>query len=137
MKKFTGILVLFTALALAIPAGAQMYGRGMSEGMRPRAAKRFAVLDRIRELRADLTIEQRDAIRKLRDAFLDETVELRKNIREKRTEFRDLLRSENPDKSEVMAVRKELMDLNTILFQKKFDLRLEQRKIIKSDDTEG
>ena len=138
MKKSTGIIiaVIFTALALAIPAGAQ-FGRGMSDGMKPRLAKRHAALARIQEVRAILTIEQRDAIRKLRDAFLDETVELRNNIQKRSIEFRDLLKNENPNKSEVMAVRQDLMDLRTTLFEKKFDLRQEQRKIIKSNNAEG
>jgi Spy/CpxP family protein refolding chaperone len=138
MKKSTGIIiaVIFTALALAIPAGAQ-FGRGMSDGMKLRLAKRYAALAKIKEVRASLTIEQRDAIRKLRDAFLDETVELRKNIRKKSIAFRDLLKSENPGKNEVMAARQELMDLRTTLFEKKFELRQEQLKIIKSNNAEG
>lgn len=136
MKKNI-IIITLLFIALAIPAGAQMYGRGMAEDVRPFKEKRRAALARIQEVRANLTIEQRDAIRKLRDTFLDETVELRKNIREKGAEFRDLLKSENPVKSEVMAVRQELFDLKTILFQKKFDLRQGQRKIIKPNNAEG
>jgi len=136
MKKNI-IIITLLFIALAIPAGAQMYRRGMSKDVSPFKEKRRAALARIQEVRANLTTEQRDAIRKLRDAFLDETVELRKNIREKGAEFRDLIKSENPVKSEVMAVRQELFDLKTILFQKKFDLRQEQRKIIKSNNAEG
>lgn len=138
MKKSTGIItVVLISLALAVPAVAQMYERGMSGGIRPGLAKRGAALARIHEVRASLTIEQRDAIRKLRDGFLDETVELRNDIAKKSDEIRNLLKSENPDKTEVMAVRKQLMDLRTVIFEKKFDLRQEQRQIIKSGNDEG
>ena len=89
MKTKTKIIIItLLFIAHAIPAGAQMYERSMAEDVRPFKAKRRVALARIQEIRANLTIEQRDAIRKLRDVFLDETVELRKNIREKGAEFR-------------------------------------------------
>ena len=138
MKRYTGMItVVFIAIALAIPAGGQMYERGLSVGVERGFARRRAALNRIKEIRANLTIEQRDAIGKARDAFLDETAGLRNDINKKHAEFREFLKNENPGKSEVMALRKEIMDLRSILFEKKFDLRQKQSEIVKPGNTEG
>jgi Spy/CpxP family protein refolding chaperone len=138
MKRFAGIMIIvFMAMALAVPASAQRYGRVMTRGMKPGLAMRHAVFAKLRETRSNLTTEQREAIRKARYAFIDETAGVRSDIQKKRAEFIELLKSDNPNKSEVMAIRQELIDLKTILFQKKFELRQRQREIIHSKNIEG
>ncbi len=139
MKKYPVIItVIFIALALVIPASAQIFGRSISEKeIKTGFPDRRAALAEINKVRASLSIEQRDAIRKLHYAFLDETVELRSEIKKKSDEFRELLKKENPGKSEVMSARQAMMDLRTALFEKKFDLRQKQREIISAGDSEG
>ena len=138
MKKITGVItILFMTILLVVPATAQMSEKGMARGMKRGLPIRQAAFSKFREIRSSLTIEQRDAIQKLRNAFLDDTLELRNDIEKKRIEFRDLLKSDNPEKNKVMAVRQEFMDLKTILFQKKFDLRQKLREIIKPKKAEG
>lgn len=78
----------------------------------------------------NLTQEQQDKLKELRDTFRKETVFLRNNIKVKRMELQTLWTVPQPEKDKILAKQKELMDLVVQLQMKAVDFRLTARSYL-------
>ncbi len=123
MKKiifFTVLLLLLTSASFvtAGPFGKD-FGIGTGYWMNPSALSNL-----------NLTTEQSEKIRVLRETYLKETTALRTQIYSKRAELKLLWVQTNPDPARIKAIQKEIMDLTGQILNKTTDYQLEFRNIL-------
>lgn len=124
MKKisvFAVVLLLLFGSANFVMAGQKGKGAGMGPG-RSMNASTFACLD--------LTTEQSEKIRALREAYMKEVAPLRTQLHTKRAELRLLWVQTKPDPAKIKALQKEILGLRGQVQDKTTDHRLEFRNIL-------
>ena len=124
MKKisiFTVALLLVFASATFVMAGQKGKGAGMGGG-RWMNASTFSCLD--------LTTEQSEKIRALRETHLKEMAPLRTQLHTKRAELRLLWLQTNPDPAKIKVLQKEILGLRGQVQDKTTDHWLEFRNIL-------
>jgi Spy/CpxP family protein refolding chaperone len=78
----------------------------------------------------DLTAEQSAKLTDLQKRFIEGTSKIRSDVAVKRIELNQLLNQPQPNTEEVMAMQKELLNLQSQLQQKCLSSQLEIRKIV-------
>jgi Spy/CpxP family protein refolding chaperone len=78
----------------------------------------------------NLTPEQITKLRQLRENFQKDTIFLRNSLNVKRLELKALWTVPRPEKDQIIAKEKEIIDLTTQLRMKVVDFRLEARGIL-------
>ncbi len=79
---------------------------------------------------SSLTEEQAAEVQRLRDEFFQAADPLRRNIYEKRLAIADELAKQNPDRTRITRLQKEVSKLNGELDQLRLDFRLKVKKIV-------
>lgn len=127
MKKFKLISgIVFLSIFLALPALAD-WGRGhpmKSRGQEGRAANQ-GNFGRFH----NLTEEQQNQIKKLRQDLFDRTADLRTQVIAKSAELNIFLNTTDPDVDKAKTLQKELSDLQAKMDQERIVFQLELRKI--------
>ena len=77
----------------------------------------------------DLTKDQSDALRELRQKFIDETYELKSAKFTKRQEMRMLMETSEPDRAKLDKLSDEILDLQKQFRGKRIDFMLTAKKI--------
>ncbi len=117
MKKTIILATLFLFVASANMAMAQPKGKGAGIGART-----------ISNL--NLTADQYEKIRAMREAHMKEMIPVRTQLYSKRAELRLLWMQTNPDAAKIKAKQKELSKLREQVQEKNTDLRLAFRTIL-------
>jgi zinc resistance-associated protein len=123
MKK-TGLfatLILILAFAPLVMAGPRGIRGGMDQGP---GGKGPALAE------LNLTAEQSEKIRALRESHHREVAPIRNQLFSKRAELRLLWMQTDPDPARIKAMQKEVLDLMGQLHEMKTDYRLGFRKIL-------
>ena len=124
MKKiniFAVALLLVFASAIFVMAGQTGQRAGMGGGRWMNASTFFCL---------DLTTEQSEKIRALRETHLKEMALLRTQLHTKRAELRLLWLQTNPDPAKIKALQKEILGLRGQIQDKSTDHWLEFRNIL-------
>jgi Spy/CpxP family protein refolding chaperone len=131
MKKIMVAVMMVAILAtagLAMAQGCEKgHGMGMgygpcSGGARSGGHALWSALN--------LTPEQVQKVRALRESFFKETIPLRNDLMSKKLELRSLWLQTNPDEEKILAKQKEINDLRAQLQEKGTKNRLEMRKVL-------
>lgn len=131
MKKIffsVAMVVVMASVGLAMAQGRDGGpGMGMHSGpypgsARPEGAAPWRALD--------LTPEQRQKLKEMREGFSRVSIPLRNEIRGKRFELQALWMQTNPDQDRILAKQKEIIALRSDLLEKATKNRLEMRKIL-------
>jgi Spy/CpxP family protein refolding chaperone len=123
MKK--NILIGMVAiLASALLASAAMawgpgYGRGWGQG----PGYGYAALP-------NLTPEQSSRIQTIQQANIKEMTPLQEQLFAKKTELRNLWLSQNPDRAQVNALQKDVLNIRSLLQEKATNATFEVRKVL-------
>lgn len=130
MKKwYVGVAVVFllglATVVLAAPPDPGPAGPGSTAGYRGPAGQhhRFASY-------LNLSQEQRDKMRDLRNRYWTDTHDLRYEILQKRLEVEKLFTDPKADDATLLAKQKELNALRLTLMDKKAQMKIEWRKIL-------
>lgn len=118
-KAVIGIVAVLTVGILATNAFSWGHGggrRGGCGGMGYNAA-------------ADLTPEQKDQLRTLRQKFIDETYETRAALMNKHQEIQMLMETSTPSREKLEALSNDILDLKKAMQGKLIDYALEAKKI--------
>jgi len=121
MKRIVFIAILVTVFAVANPVFAGPGGRG---GL----GLNGFMLDSL-----NLTPEQMEKVRTLRESHLQKTEPLRNQVFNKRTELKLLWMQLKPDPESIKAKQKEIQKLRWQLKEKRTDYQLAFRNILTSD----
>jgi Spy/CpxP family protein refolding chaperone len=81
----------------------------------------------------NLSREQREKMREIRDRFWADTHNLRYDMAEKRIEMRKLFTDPKADDAALMATQKELRDIMLKLMDRKAQMKIEWRKVLKPE----
>jgi len=81
----------------------------------------------------NLSQEQREKMREIRDRFWADTHDLRYDMAEKRIEMRKLFTDPKADDAALMATQKELRDIMLRLMDRKAQMKIEWRKVLKPE----
>ena len=131
MKKIffsVAMVVVMASVGLAMAQGRDRGpGMGMHSGpypggARPEGAAPWRALD--------LTPEQTQKMKDLRESFSKVSIPLRNEIGSKRFELQALWMQTNPDQDKILAKQKEIIALRSDLLEKATKNRLEMRKIL-------
>ncbi len=126
MKK----IIVALALILMMPGlgWAMVPGRDQGEGikMHDRAFQRLSAA-------LNLTPEQNQKLKEMREGLRKETIPLRNEMMSKRFELRALWMQANPDEGKILAKQKEIHALRSDLQEKITRGRLEMRKVLTPD----
>lgn len=125
MKKVTLLIAVIFLVGMVATAFAQPYGRGMGKGMGQGLGMHPAVLASL-----NLTPEQTDKIRALRESMIKETIPLRTQLAERRAELKLLWMQMDADADSIKAKQKEIHDLNWQIREKSIDKKMEFRSIL-------
>jgi septal ring factor EnvC (AmiA/AmiB activator) len=82
-----------------------------------------------RDTNPDLTDEQSQQIRDLRDEYYDKTIGIKTQLRDKRQELNSQINSETPDKNKISDLLKEISTLRDRLDKERIDHSLKMKKI--------
>ncbi len=128
MKKISVIaaFLLVVASATLVMAGPRGKGNGGGGGWNS-APSALASLN--------LTTEQSEKIRALRESFLKEVTPVRAQLLSKRTEIRLLWIQTKLDPDKIKATQREARDLKGQMQEKRTDFRLAFRNILTSEQT--
>lgn len=77
----------------------------------------------------DLTDEQSQQIRDLRDEYYDKTIGIKNQLRDKRQELYSQINSETPDENKIRDLQKEISSLRDSLDKERIDYSLKMKKI--------
>ena len=131
MKKIIVSLVMVVILPSVGLAMAQSWDRGPGMGMHYGPYPGGARSEGPAPWRAlDLTPEQSQKMKDLRESFSKVSIPLRNEIRSKRFELQALWMQTNPDQDKILAKQKEIIALRSDLLEKATKNRLEMRKIL-------
>jgi zinc resistance-associated protein len=127
MKKT--IIIISSLLMVSLVAGS-VFARGQGKGQRMGAGynqdcRGYGGQGIINEL----SKEQRDELRALRQTFVDETYEVRTAKFQKRQEMRMLMETSEPDRAKLGKLSQEITDLQKQIRDKQIDFRLAAKKI--------
>ena len=131
MKKIIFAVMMAAILATAGLATAQDWGKGHGMGMgygSHSGGARSAGSGLWKAL--NLTPEQIEKMKALRESFLKEKIPLRNELMLKRLELRGLWMQTNPDEAKILAKQKEINALRAQFGEKVTKNRLEMRKIL-------
>jgi Spy/CpxP family protein refolding chaperone len=78
----------------------------------------------------NLSKEQREKMREIRDRFWADTHNLRYDLAEKRMEMRKLFTDPKTDDAALMAIQKELRDIVLKLMERKAQMKIEWRRVL-------
>ncbi len=129
MKKFfstTACLLLafgLAAVVYAAPADVGAGGQGFQEGHGPGMHHMF-------HSPLNLSADQRQKMKEIRERFRADTHDLRYAIQEQRIEMRKLFTDPKADDAAITAKHKELSALVAKLKDRKFQMKLECRKVL-------
>jgi len=128
MKKISVIaaFLIVVASATLVMAGPRGKGNGGGEGWRE-VPSALASLN--------LTTEQSEKIRALRESFLKEITPIRAQLLSKKAELRLLWIQTKLDPDKIKAIQKEARDLRGQMQEKRTDLRLAFRNILTPEQT--
>ena len=123
MKKTSlfAALILILASAPLVMAGPRSFKGGMDQGP---CGKGPALAQ------LNLTAEQSEKVRALRESHHREVAPIRNQLFSKRAELRLLWMQTDPDPAKIKAMQKEVLDLMGQLHEMKTDYRLGFRKIL-------
>ena len=130
MKK---TIIIISSILLVAFAAASTFARGPGSGMGSRMMDagynqdcqgygRQAAVN-------NLSKDQRDELRALRQQFIDETYEIRAAKFQKQQKMRMLMETSEPDRAALGKLSQELTDLQKQIRDKRIDLRLGAKKI--------
>ncbi len=77
----------------------------------------------------NLTDDQRNQLETLNREFFDQTADIRSQLEAKSAELNALLYAQNPDRSKIESVQREIGDLRSKLDQKRLDYEFKVRKV--------
>lgn len=131
MKKIIVVFVMVVILSGVGLAMAQDWDRGPGMGMHygpyPGAARSAGPGPWVA---LNLTPEQGQKMKDLRNSFFKESIPLRNEMMSKRFELRALWMQANPDEEKILAKQREINVLRTEIEEKATKNRLEMRKIL-------
>jgi Spy/CpxP family protein refolding chaperone len=130
MKKIAtlaGIMALVGALAVPAWAHGPGWGRGPYGQAGPGYCAYYGGASG--GWGGNLTSEQREQLDKLYQKFFDQTAQLRSELWAKRSELNVQLNTTKPDAEKVMALQKDISDLQAKMAQERIIMALEARKI--------
>jgi len=78
---------------------------------------------------SDLSQEQKDQLTTLRQQYIDDTYEAKSAKTAKRQQIRLLMQTSNPDKSELVRLSNEIIDLDKQIVEQRINYQLEVKKI--------
>jgi hypothetical protein len=81
------------------------------------------------ETNPNLTDEQSQQIRELRDGYYDKTIGMKRQLQDKREELYTQMNSENPDENKIRDLQKEISTLRDNLDKERIDYSLKMKKI--------
>lgn len=122
MKKniIVGMVAVF---AMALVASAALAGPGFGRGMGYGSGYGVPPV-------SNLTTEQSTKIQALQQANLKEVTPLQEQLYAKKTEVRTLWSSQTPDQGRIIALQKDILNINAKLQEKSTNARFEMRKIL-------
>jgi Spy/CpxP family protein refolding chaperone len=128
MKKFTGMAICLLLVASATWAMAGPLARAGwgGDAWCPGAAQLSAL---------NLSTEQSEKVRGLRESFIKETTPIRNELFTKRAEVRLLWMQTKPDADKIRATQKEIHDLMGQMQEKAIDSRLAFRSLLTPEQT--
>jgi Spy/CpxP family protein refolding chaperone len=127
MKKY-GLFVTFISFLISAAFFIAFPCNGCNFGNPGFAVDHDGILSKL-----DLTEEQMNKIRSLRESFYKDTTPLRTQIFEKRAELRLLWMQTELDVEKIKAKEKEIHDLIWQVFKKTTDFRLKFRSLLTSE----
>ena len=77
----------------------------------------------------DLSQEQRDELKALKQKFIDDTYEERSSMMVKHQEMRMLMETSDPDRAKIDALAEDITELRTQMQPKRIDFQLAAKKI--------
>ncbi|MCX7966567.1 MAG: periplasmic heavy metal sensor [Syntrophorhabdaceae bacterium] len=127
MKKkiLIGLLVAFAVAFIAsIAMAGHGFGKGMGFGPYPGCGVPPV---------SNLTPEQAEKIKTIQQAHIKDVAPLKQQLLAKKTELRAEWLSKNPDQAKIIALQKEILNLQGKILEKATQTRFEVRKVLTPD----